>query len=70
MRQLTERQKNAIDKWIKDNPTHGQATAFDAFPAQLYLEIEKMNEHETFHQNFRRYLEDNVKPVDYFGGGW
>lgn len=31
MRTLNKRQKNAIDKWIKDNPTHGQATAFDAY---------------------------------------
>jgi len=70
VRQLNARQKKAIDKWIAENPTHGMATAWDAFDKKLYQDIEDMNPHETFHQNLRRYLEDHVQPMDYFGGRW
>jgi len=57
MRNLSVRQKKALDKIFNENPN---ILSVEDLDADEFNRIEEMNPHETFFQNANRYLYDLV----------
>ena len=55
MRNLSVRQKKALDKIFNENPS---IVIIEDLDADEINRIEEMNPHETFYQNVDRYLSD------------
>jgi hypothetical protein len=66
MRTLNKKQKNLIDKWIKDNYNGaGSLYSSDQMPIELQQELERINDHETIWHNIDRYIGDEVLKIAY-----
>ena len=63
MRNLTKKQKNLLDKWLKENsPLPGLAVCDavqDYLPNDLWEELQRINDTEILYQNVNRYINDN-----------
>jgi hypothetical protein len=63
MRQLNKKQKNLIDKWLKEcynNRQHAICYSSDQMPIELQQELERINNHETIWSNIDRYINDQT----------
>jgi len=61
MRVLNKKQKKMIDKWFDENWTGaGSIGSAEDLPLDLYEELERINDHETIHQNLTRYINDKA----------
>tara|TARA_R100000750_G_C2313639_1_gene83502 strand:- start:264 stop:512 length:249 start_codon:yes stop_codon:yes gene_type:complete len=68
MRQLTKKQKNILDKWMKENcPLAGLAlcdVVEDYLPNDLWEELQRINNTEILWQEVNRYVNDNCMKYD------
>ena len=66
MRTLNKKQKNFIDKWIKDN-WNGAGSIFtvDQMSLKELNQLQAMNNHETLWQNADRYIGDKTLEIIY-----
>lgn len=61
MRKLNRKQEKLLREWFNDNwgGVEHRLTVADV-PQKLYDELERINDHETIHQNISRFIEDMI----------
>jgi len=61
MRELNARQKKLLREWFEKNKwTCTFMFTIDQLPNDLYVELQKLNDHETIVQNIERFIHDLV----------
>lgn len=62
MRILNKKQKNLIDKWMKENSGRKHEICYSSrqMSIELQEELRQINDHETIWQNIDRYINDKA----------
>lgn len=68
MRDLNKKQRNLLDKWLKENSHLSGLAVCDAvkdyLDYELWCELQEINDFETIYQRINNYINDNAMKYD------